>query len=235
VLPFIPGRHQSPLRRRALLLAGLGAAVNLALPRVAFAAPAAAFPAAADNRRFSVMYKGDRIGAHSVMSASAGGETRIDTEIDLLVKIASFTMFEFSHRSAEIWRDGRLISLRSDTLEDGESLHVEGGETQHGFRVVSDGGPFIAAAATLTSNGLWTPTVLEQATVVDAQHGGIIGISAHKFVDESIMIGGRPVHTTRYTFITPYLAGSIWYDQDDLWVRGEFEFEGSIIHYRLDV
>jgi hypothetical protein len=44
-----------------------------------------------------------------------------------------------------------------------------------GFRVVSKGGPFIAPAATLTSNCLWTPAVLEQASVGDAQHGGIIG------------------------------------------------------------
>jgi hypothetical protein len=100
--------------------------------------------------------------------------------------------------------------------------------------VVSKGGPFIASAATLTSNSLWTPAVLEQETVVDAQHGGIIGVSARKLADEQIVIAGRQVRATRYTLITPYLAGSIWYDEENLWVRGEFERDGAKIQYELD-
>ena len=148
--------------------------------------------------------------------------------------MAFFTLFRFTHRSEEVWRAGRLMSLKSETLEHGETLRVEGAATPQGFRVVSKGGPSIASAATLTSNSLWTPAVLEQATVVDAQHGGIIGVSARKFADEEIMIAGRPVRATRYTFITPYLAGSIWYDQENVWVRGEFERDGSNIQYQLD-
>ena len=75
---------------------------------------------------------------------------------------------------------------------------------------------------------------MEQDTVVDAQHGGIIGVSARKFSDEDMVIGDREVRATRYTFITPYLAGSIWYDEENLWVRGEFERDGSKIQYQLD-
>ena len=193
-----------------------------------------AFPVADGDRRFSVLYKGDRIGAHTVLYSAVTGETRVDTEIHLLVKVAFFTVFVFSHRSQETWRDGRLMSLNSETVEHGETLHVDGAATPQGFRVVSRGGPFIAAAATLTSNSLWTPAVLAQATLVDAQHGGIIGVSARKLADEEIVIAGRQVPATRYTFITPYLAGSIWYDAANLWVRGEFERDGSKIQYQLD-
>jgi hypothetical protein len=126
------------------------------------------------------------------------------------------------------------MSLSSQTVERGEMLHVAGAATPQGFRVVSKGGPFIASAATLTSNSLWSPAVLDQATVVDAQHGGIIGVSARRTGDEQIVVGGRSVRATRYTFITPYLAGSIWYDEETLWVRGDFERDGSKILYRLD-
>ena len=96
---------------------------------------------------------------------------RVDTEIHLVVKIAFFTVFAFRHRSAETWRGGQLTSLKSETFEHGETVYVEGASTPDGFRVVSKAGPFIAPAATLTSNSLWTPAVLEQPTVVDAQHG----------------------------------------------------------------
>jgi hypothetical protein len=235
VSPFHPGHERSFIPRRTLLKAGLAGVLACALPRTARAATAVLLPAATGNRRFSVLYKGDKIGVHTVLYLSETGETRINTEIHLLVKVAFFTMFAFSHRSEETWRAGRLMSLNSDTLEDGEALHIEGTATPQGFRVMSKEGPFIASAATLTSNSLWTPAVLEQETVVDAQHGGIIGVSARKFTDEQIVIAGRPIHATRYTLLTPYLAGSIWYDKDDLWVQGEFERDGSKIQYLLDL
>jgi hypothetical protein len=112
--------------RRALMMGGFAGAVSCVLPWVAHAATAIVLPTAADNRRFSVLYKGDRIGAHTVSYSSVTGETRVHSEIDLLVKIAFFSVFVFSHRSEETWRAGRLMSLNSETVEHGETLHVEG-------------------------------------------------------------------------------------------------------------
>jgi hypothetical protein len=215
-------------------MAGLAGAVSCAIPRVARAATAFVLPAATANRQFSVLFQGTRIGTHTILYSAETGETRVTTEIHLLIKVFIFTVFAFSHRSEETWRDGRLTSLNSETVEHGETLYVEGAATPQGFRVVSKGGPFIASTATLTSNSLWTPAVLEQETVVDAQHGGVIGVSARKLADEHIVIAGRKVRATRYTLITPYLAGSIWYDEENLWVRGEFERDGSKIQYELD-
>jgi hypothetical protein len=215
-------------------MGGFAGAVSCALPPVAHAATAIVLPTAAANRRFSVLYKGFKIGTHTVAYSSATGETRISTDINLEVKVAFLTAYAFSHRSEETWRAGRLMSLNSDTVEHGEPLHVEGAATPQGFRVVSKGGPFIASAATLTSNSLWTPAMLEQATVVDAQRGGVIGVSARKVADEPIAIPGGQVQAMRYTLITPYYAGSVWYDKANLWVRGEFERDGSTVQYQLE-
>ena len=99
---------------------------------------------------------------------------------------------------------------------------------------MSKSGPFIASAATLTSNSLWTPAMLEQATVVDAQRGGIIGVSARRVSDEQIVIAGGTVQATRYTFVTPYYAGAVWYDKANLWVGAEFERDGSKVQYQLE-
>lgn len=214
-------------------MAAIAGAAACTLPRFACASAAIVVPTAAANRRFNVLYAGERIGAHTITYSAATGEARITTEIDLAIKALFFTVFAYRHRSEETWRDGRLMSLSSQTMEHGETLHVAGAATLRGFSVVSNGRPFIASATTLTSNSLWTPAVLGQATVVDAQHGGIIGVSARRIGDEQIVVGGRPVHATRYTLITPYLAGSIWYDRENFWVHGEFERDGSKILYRL--
>ncbi len=158
----------------------------------------------------------------------------VKTEIDLEAKLAFFPAYAFSHRSQEAWRAGRLMSLNSETVEQGERFRVEGAATPPGFRVLSKSGPFIASAATLTSNDLWTSAMLEQAKVVDAQRGGIIGVNARKVADEPLVIAGGRVQATRYKFITPYYAGSIWYDEANLWVHGEFERDGSKVQYQLE-
>ena len=222
------------IARRTLLISGAAGVLSSGLPHLARVATAVVLPSEAANRRFSVLYKGDRIGAHTVAYSLATGETRVTTEIDLLVKALFFTVFSFSHRSEESWRDGRLMSLRSETLEHGETLHVTGATTSQGFRVLSKGGPFIAAPGALTSNDLWTPAVLEQATVIDAHHGGVIGVSMRKLADEQIAVAGRQIRTTRYRFITPYIAGSIWYDDASRWVHSEFERDAAQIVYQLD-
>jgi hypothetical protein len=215
-------------------MGGFAGAIGCAFPALAHAATAIVVPSAAANRRFSVLYKGFRIGSHTISYSSATGETRVNTDINLQVKVAFVTAYAFSHRSEETWRAGRLVSLNSDTVEHGEPLHVEGSATPQGFRGTSKGGPFVASAATLTSNSIWTPAMLAQTTVVDAQRGGIIGVSAHKAADEPITIAGSRVQATRYTFITPYYAGSVWYDNSNLWVRGEFEHDGSKVEYQLE-
>jgi hypothetical protein len=227
-----PGRRSIP--RRSLLMSAIAGAAGCALPRLARAVPAAVVPGADADRRFSVLYKGDRIGAHTVQHSAATGETRVATEIDLEVKALFFTVFSYHHRSEERWRDGRLAALRSETVEHGETLEITGAPTPQGFRVVSKGIPFIAAPDALTSNDLWTPAVLRQVIVIDAHHGGVMGVSARKLADETITVGGRQVHATRYRFITPYLAGSIWYDEGGLWVHGEFERDAAQIVYQLD-
>ena len=232
MFPLCPGQEVTSIRRRALLMGGFAGAVSCALPRAAHAA--IVLPTATGDRRFSVLYKGDKIGAHSVSYSSGSGETHVSTEIHLSVKVAFFTVFAFSHRSEETWRAGRLMALNSETREHGDTLHVEGAAVPQGFRVVSEGGPVIASAGTLTSNSLWTPSMLEQATVVDAQRGGIIRVSARKLGDEQIAIAGGQVRAARYTFITPHFGGSIWCDKANLWVRGEFERDGSKVQYQLD-
>ena len=220
--------------RRALLISGVAALSSTVLPGVGISQSRFILPNDSANRRFSVFYKGDKIGTHTVSNAPDSGEIRVDTEIVLVVKAMFFTLFSFSHKSRERWRDGRLVSLKSTTVEHGETVEVEGAAVPQGFRVLSNGAPFIAATGALTSNSLWSPAILDQATVIDAQHGGVIGISVRKFADEQIIVLGRPVQAARYRFITPYLAGSIWYDGAGRWVHGEFERDGAMIDYRLE-
>ena len=223
-----PPTLAAQISRRALLTHSVAGLALSAIPRAVVAQ--AAGPG---NRRFTVLYKGGKIGEHTIANSSATGETRVNTEIRLVVKAAFITVFSYNHRSEEIWRDGRLAALKSDTEEGGDRFRVEGAAVPQGFRVVGKGGPFVAPGGALTSNSLWLRSVLDQKSVIDAQHGGMTGVSVTKLGEDQIAVAGRQTPATRYKLITPYLAGSIWYDNADHWVRGEFERDGARIEYQL--
>jgi len=67
--------------------------------------------------------------------------------------------------------------------------------------------------------------------VVDAQH---VGVNARGLGVEDVIVPGKQIHAVRYSLITPYLAGTIWYSQETLGARGEFERDGAKIQYKLD-
>lgn len=222
------------LDRRTLCMSAVAAAVASAIPRSAPAVPSITVPGESANRRFSVLYKGDRIGRHIVRSSQVVEGIRVDTEVELTVKRFFVTMFSYRHRSEEVWRNGRLMALKSETTEDGVTFRVDGAAVARGFRVLGSEGPFIAAATTLTSNCLWNHAILREETMIDAQRGGVIGLSVRRLVDEDIVIAGRSVAATRFRLITPDLAGTIWYDSANLWVSGELERSGARLQYRLE-
>jgi hypothetical protein len=115
-----------------------------------------------------------------VRSAPVIEDVHVSTEIEMTVKRLLLTVFSYRHRSEERWRDGRLMALKSETTEGGERFSVDGALVAKGFRVVGKKGPFIAPPAALTSNCLWNAAILEQDAVIDAQHGGVIGLSVRR-------------------------------------------------------
>jgi hypothetical protein len=69
------------IQRRAFVIGGFAAAAGCTVPPVAHAATALVLPTAAANRRFSILYKGCRIGTHAVSYSSATGEMLVKTEL----------------------------------------------------------------------------------------------------------------------------------------------------------
>src|SRR5690348_11608284 len=91
------------LSRRALLISGAVGLASGALPARVLAQTSFFLPSESANRRFAIFYKGDKVGAHTVSNSPDDGETRVNTEIAIVVNALFFTMFSFSHTSEERW------------------------------------------------------------------------------------------------------------------------------------
>jgi hypothetical protein len=87
-IAVVRGEERRSFQRRAFVIGGFAAAVGCSVPLVARAATALVLPTAAANRKFSILYKGHRIGTHAVSYSSATGERLVKTEIDIEAKLA---------------------------------------------------------------------------------------------------------------------------------------------------
>ena len=219
------------LTRRVLtgtLAAGALVALSPALPR----SPAAQAGRAPEDRVFDVLLRGHRIGQHAITFMPEGDGFWAATKLELKVKLAFITLIDMHHESRELWRDRRLIELKSVTDEDGNVFEVAAAATDDGIRVRSEDGLIVAPPQIHTSNSIWDVATMLQREVIDARNGGIIGLVAEALGDEEIEVSGQMVIAARYRAITPDAAAQLWYADDQL-VKVQLEVRGETVEYRL--
>jgi hypothetical protein len=225
--PVGAARHLT--RRRLLGLAAAAAAMPLCGPFLATRANAAA----QRDLRFRALRHGSPIGEHRVTFRVDGNRLTVETRVDIAVKVLFFTAFRFKHEAEEVWQSDRLVSVKSTTDDNGTLLQVSGRAVADGFRIVGADGPFLAAAQLLTSNALWDSRVVRENRLIDVQHGGEIGLVTKRLGDEQVETPEGSVRASRHQMITPYLAGSLFYDRDGRWVKGLLELKGERVEYAL--
>jgi hypothetical protein len=216
-------------RRRLLGLAAAAAAIPLLRP----ICPVRADAAVQRDLRFRALRHGSAIGEHRVTFRPDGDRLTVETRVDIAVKVMFVTAFRFKHEAKEVWQSDRLVSVTSTTDDNGTLLRVFGNAVADGFRIIGDDGPFLASAHLLTSNALWDSRIVRENRLIDVQHGGEIGLVTKQLADEEVETPEGPVRATRHHMITPYYAGSVFYDGDGRWVKGLLELKGERLEYAL--
>ena len=208
-------------------------AVSPALPALAEGLTPTTRPS---DLRFTVMRGRSKIGVHSVEFRDRPDGLAVHTVIDLAVRVVFITVFRYEHECRDVWVSGQLRSLRSRTIEDGKRYAVEATAEPDGIRVVGPGGPLVVDSRLLASNSLWNPRLVDQQRLIDAQHGGEIGLVVHRRGTESLLLAGKErIVTDRFQILTPHYGGLLWYDATGRWVKGSLEIRGEWIDYVFDV
>jgi len=225
------------LGRRRLAIGFLGLAAALVLPgaRRARAAPLPA-PPAPIARKFNAFWDKDPIGVHEikVIPAASSGGWDVQVDIDFLIDLGLFGEITYRYTSRESWRDGRLAALETRTDDDGDVSEVTGRAAGNRFRMAGPDGQFDAPSDLLTSNSAWSEAICRQSEIIDAGSGTVVDFMAtpEGFRTTSTATG---LATARaYQVTCPMIAGSFWYDQAGLWMRGRLDRRGEKIDYFLD-
>lgn len=188
--------------------------------------PAAAFAAELDAA-FDILRKGERIGFHAVsVEEMAGGGARVETRIDMKVKVGPIPVFRYEHVSTEIWKDGLLQSVESRTDNNGkdETLRVR----RDGDALVVDGTKYRGPGpGDVIPSSYWNKVILGATTLLDTQNGRLIDVKVES-LGQTPSPSGDSAEQHR---ISGSVDLNLWYD-GPRWVGADFFVRGQALTYR---
>ena len=210
----------------AIAIAGLAAVLSTA--------GLAGHAAAQAPARFVIIRDGGApIGHHSVaFSRDADGNTVAQVEVDIRVRVAFVTVYRYSHRAREVWRDGRLIALDTETNDDGRQMTVRARATAEGLEVVGPQGRAVLPAD-IRPTSWWRADTVRQRRLLDSQDGRILNVAATPAGTATRSRGGTPTPVTlwRMNADSGFTDIVVGYTAAGEWASMHFRARGASIDY----
>ncbi len=182
---------------------------------------------------FQMFWRRRNIGTHriSVWPAGEAGSWRVESVVDLKARHWLVGEIIFKYRGEEVWRDGRIVELRSATDDNGEVYSLSGQVEGSDFALNGPAGPYWARGSLLTTNSLWTEAVCAQGELIDAKNGGVIGVVAEKRGVKTVETNTGGTTARAYDVVSPLLAGEFWFNAEGILIGGVIKKSGQEVKY----
>lgn len=191
-----------------------------------------AFPAAEEQElwRFKVSLDKREIGFHDFLVTRQGAQRTVEINADFDVKILFINAYSYDHDNREVWQDGCLQQIESKTDDNGDLLKVVGENVTDGFTIVTsaDDAPRTFGSPCIRSFAYWNPVFLESSQLLNSQTGEIVDVTITGQGEDTLMIDGRPVQSTRYEIEMDEGPITLWYTRDSTqWLALQAATEGG--------
>lgn len=176
---------------------------------------------ASEQLDFTVLKDGDPIGHHRINVERKGDDTTVSIQTNIVVKVAYVPVYRFEHKGDEVWRNGKLVSLRSTTNDDGDkhSLFVVS-QGDH-LNIESDGGGSLADVGIIPAS-LWNPDVAAQSVLLNTLTGKQMQVTVADLGDDTVKAHGGAVKAHHFK-VSGDLQREIWYDPTGTLVQVKFK------------
>ena len=221
-----------PKRKASKVLKTL--AVGLTLVGLGYGSYATASLGSAERIAFEVLRDGSPIGSHTISFHQQDERLIVDIEIGLEVKFAFFTLFDYQHRNREVWENGRLVSIDTQTDDNGERHEVSGRAMGDGF-LVSGKEEQVLLPADVIPTSYWNPATRDAKALLNTQTGELIDVEVTpKYTQAVEMPWGESKGQLHR--ISGDLEVDLWYDPAGCLLKMSFKApgDGSTINYRAN-
>lgn len=192
----------------------------------------AAFPSIDDRQlwRFKVSLDKREIGFHDFLVTRQGARRTVEINADFDVKILFINAYSYDHGNREIWQDGCLQQIESNTDDNGDLLKVFGENVTNGFTIMTnaDDAPRTLGSSCVRSFAYWNPAFLESSQLLNSQTGEVVDVTITGQGEDTLMIDGQPVASMRYEIQMDEGPITLWYTRDSSqWLALQAATEGG--------
>ena len=189
------------------------------------------------NLDYTVLRNGDVIGSHTINIKGDANDTSVTIATDIKVKFAFITAYKFLHSAKETWTNGQLVSLTSETDDDGTTKRLAATASGSGLSAkgnVQGSNIDTQAPAGVIPASLWNSAILTQSQVLNTLDGHLMDIAIEDLGQEPVTVQGQE-RMTRHFRLNGELTRDLWFDSSNNLLRVQFKGEdGSDIVYALD-
>jgi hypothetical protein len=206
-----------------------GAAYSAAL-FLALSAPALA-ASTPGHVQFEVMREGHSFGRQGVTVSMRNGGLTAETNANLHAGLGPLTLFSYTQRCSESWRDGALTSLQCSTRQNGRIKSVQGRLADGSLRMNGTAGALTFAPGTLPTSW-WTRPPASTREMINSETGDRLPVRIITIGRETIIANGVRI-AADHIRVQGTLAVDLWYDDAGHWVGCAFTAQGQHMTYRL--
>ncbi|MEM9147174.1 MAG: DUF6134 family protein [Pseudomonadota bacterium] len=192
---------------------------------MAFASLGAAPLVRADNRAerlFRILRGGSDIGRHQLAVTPGAEGLEVAIDIDIRVRVLGITAYRYSLTNREVWKDGALVRLDSQTDDDGTDERVT--LRRSGDLLEIDGTGYSGTAPiSAATTSYYAPDFVTRRPWISTQSGQPLDIATE------VRNGG----SLKRVIVTGDLEKTIVYDANGEWVASEFDAGGEPARYEV--
>lgn len=184
---------------------------------------------------FDVYRQGDtRFGTHEVAFERDGEVVTANITIRLRAGVGPLTVFRYEHDATETWRAGKLLSMTSRTLKDGDTFQVEADAVEDGVAVAGvepEGNRLeLIAPASILSSSHWHGYPDDMSQMLNTEHGTLMDTQVQYLGQTTIEGDGGMIEVSHYRLASTLIV-DLYYDANGRWAGCSFDARGQQVRY----
>lgn len=190
-------------------------------------------PQAGEEIAFDVFRGSTGFGSHVIRFDRNGDSLVTDTTIRLRAGLGPITVFRYEHDAREEWRDGKLVSLESRTLKDGDDYQLDVMRDAESYQIERDV-PELSGINQLPAEFLpsshWHGYGEQLETILNTETGEPMDVEVTYMGTEEIQGDGGTIMADHYRLVSSIVL-DLWYDENGRWAGCEFTARDQRIRY----
>lgn len=172
-----------------------------------------------------------KIGTYRNTVAQTGDSVDVQTQLHVTVKMLGIPLFRQDADRLEHWENGRLVSFKGDTDDNGKKINIDGKAQGEAFVILSPLGTFNAPARVHPSNP-WAAQSLSTDTMMSTKTGRVMKVVVTDTGEASVTLDGQTMKLHQF-FVDGEKHQVVWLDQNGIVAAFQTEEDGSPITFVL--